>query len=184
MRINVISGGSASSSRRESLVKEFESNDITDYEIWDGVFDTRSIVKSINHSHKLIVEYAQLLKWEEVCIAEDDLRFSHKDSFRYFLDQKPEKYDIYLSSIYHGDISPENTVKSFCGLHLYIVHSNFYDTFLSLPSEAHIDQSMSGLGLFKVCNPFIAYQANGFSQNTGKNEVYDTLMNGRTFYKG
>lgn len=168
--------------RLPRLLNELSSNGITDYELWEGIIDQKSSQKGINQSHKQIVEYAQLAKWDEVLIMEDDVRFCGEGSFEYFLQNKPESFDIYLAGIYMGEILPDNTVKTFSGLHCYIVHSKFYEKFLSTPTDAHIDRALSELGEFKVCNPFAAIQYNGFSSNTRKEENYDYLLNNRELY--
>jgi hypothetical protein len=152
----------------------------SDYELWDGVF-LPSIKASINAAHKQIVRYAQLAEWEEVCIVEDDLIFTSPNSWRYFLDHKPTDYDIYLSMIYLGEIDENNIVKDFTGLTLYVVHSRFYDTFLSVPDDDHLDRLLGGLGRYVVCNPFVAKQSDGFSSNTGKWENYEDLLKSRRF---
>ena len=164
------------------LLNELESNNINNFELWEGTVDQYSTKRGINKSHKQIVEYAKLAKWDEVLIMEDDVRFCGKDAFNYFLDNKPQDFDIYLSGIYLGEILPDNSVKSFSGLHCYIVHSKFYDTFLSTPDDEHIDRALANLGTYKVCNPFAAVQYNGFSSNTKKEENYDELLKSRSLY--
>ncbi len=183
MRLNVIN---ARGDRRDNLLKELKSQNITDYELWDGVF-IPSIKASINAAHKQIVEYAKLAEWEEVCIAEDDLKATHPNSWNYFLQNKPADYDLYLSMIYLGQPDENNIVKDFTGLTLYCIHSRFYDKFLSVdPNEHidHLDRALRGLGKFVVCNPFTFIQYNGRSSNTGKHEEYDSLLIGRNLYNG
>ncbi len=43
---------------------------------------------------------------------EDDVRFTNPNSFKYFLENKPKDFDIYLSGIYLGEILEDNSVKS------------------------------------------------------------------------
>jgi len=117
-------------------------------------------------------------------IAEDDFVGTHEDSFRYFLENEPPEYDLYLSMVYLGDLDGENRVKSFTGLTLYIVHSKFYDKFLSVDPNEHIDRALAGMGDFRVCNPFTFIQHNGWSSNTGKEEKYDNLLEGRKLFGG
>jgi len=78
-----------------------------------------------------------------------------------------------------GQIKDDNTVDSFCGLGLYGVSRSFYDTFLAADPYDHIDRSLSGKGKFVVCNPFVAEQYDGHSSNTGKEEKYQHLMEGK-----
>lgn len=165
-------------------MKELEVQNISDYVLWDGIYKYDSAKENINAAHKQIVEYAQLAGWDEVAIGEDDLRFFAPGAWDYFLANKPKDFDLYLSSIYMGDIKEDNTVDYFCGFGLYIVHSRFYDKFLSVDRHEHIDRAMKGLGKFVVCNPMIAEQTDGFSSNTGKDEKYHHLLNGRNLFTG
>lgn len=182
MKLNVICGNRTE--RMPRLVDELYKQGIKDYELWEGIYLPHSVKASINAAHKQIVKYARLAEWEEVAIAEDDLKFTHPNSWNYFLSQKPKDFDIYLSMIYSGDIDENNCVKKFTGMTLYIVAKRFYDTFLSIPDEEHIDQALANFGKYVVCNPFVAMQYDGFSGNTGKNEQYETLLQGRNIYFG
>jgi hypothetical protein len=113
---------------------------------------------------------------------EDDVRFTNPNSFKYFLENKPKDFDIYLSGIYIGEILEDNSVKSFTGFHCYIVNERFYDEYLSVPDDEHIDRALSNLGKYYVCNPFIAIQYNGFSYNTKMDMNYDDLLRERELY--
>jgi hypothetical protein len=168
--------------RLPRLLTELREQGVGDYEIWDGVYKHDSAVKNINEAHRQIVEYADVAGREMVMIAEDDLKFFGAGAWDYYIKNIPTDFDIYLSGIYMGDIAEDNTVKHFCGLHLYTVHKRFYQTFLSLPPAEHIDRAMKGLGKFVVCNPMIAEQYDGHSQNTGKDEKYRNLLNGRNIF--
>ena len=162
-------------------MKEIESQTIPiDFEFWDAVY-LPSVKAGINSAHKQIVEYARLAGWDEVCIAEDDLQFSSEKSWEYFLANKPTDFDIYLSMVYLGEPDENNIVKEYTGMTLYVVSSRFYDKFLSVDPNEHIDRALGGLGVYKVCRPFIAKQYNGWSSNTGKTENYDELLRNRIF---
>lgn len=170
------------SERYTRLMKELATQGIMQYELFPSVYDWRSVKRSINLAHKQCVEYAKLKGYPEICIMEDDVRFCGYGAFDYFLSKKPAEFDLYLGGVYVGDIQPDNTVREFSGFHCYIIRERFYDTFLSLPADAHIDNACAGKGLFYVCNPFACVQYNGFSSNTGKEENYDGLLDGREFY--
>lgn len=171
--------------RLKRLVVELSNQGIDQYTIFPGIHDRRSVKAGINLAHKSVIEYAKEAGFEEVCVMEDDLKACHPtDSWRYFLNQKPKYFDIYLSGIYMGEILPGNVVKNFCGFHCYIVHQRFYDTFLSTEEDAHIDQALAGLGKYVVCEPFAFVQYEGVSSNTGKFESYDRLLQGRSLYTG
>lgn len=181
-RLNIIVGNRPE--RVPLLMEELQRQGITNYKFWDGVYFRHSVKASINEAHKQIVRYAKLAEFGDVLIAEDDFIGTHPDSFKFFISQTPKEYDMYLSMVYLGQLDEQNRVKSFTGMTLYSVHSRFYDTFLSVDPEEHIDRALAGLGDYHVCNPFAFIQRNGFSSNTGKGEVYDTLLQGRNLFGG
>ncbi len=183
-RLNIICGNR--SERMPLLLSEIERQGITNYKFWDGIYEAKKTAKeNINAAHRQIVEYARLAEFGEVLVAEDDFVGCHPDSFKFFLQNKPEQYDLYLSQIYMGDIDENNRVKSFTGMTMYFVHSRYYDKFLSVNKEEHIDHALSAVGGdFVVCNPFAFVQRNGFSSNTGKHEIYDSLLSGRKLFGG
>lgn len=168
--------------RMPRLLKELEQQGIYDYKMWDGIYHRESVKKSINLAHKQIVEYARFLGEEEVLILEDDIRFCGEGAFSHYLKTKPEKYDLYLGGIYLGEINKNNQVRTFSGLHCYMVHSHFYDTFLSTPDDEHLDRILSNLGEYYVSYPFTSIQYNGKSSQSRKEENYDNLLNGRILY--
>ena len=160
------------------LKEQLSQQGVYNYELWDGVYKYDSVKANINAAHKQIVYYAKIAEFSEVVIAEDDLVFTHPGAWDYFVSSVPNKYDIYLGGCYSPVFNTDNSLRSFCGLHLYSVHEKFYDKFLSLPDFEHIDRSMEGLGNFILCEPMVAIQRNGFSSNTGKDENYDQLLQG------
>jgi len=168
--------------RHFRLLKELAEQGIEKYEIFPAIHDISSVKRGINLAHKSVVEYAMVAGFDEVCVMEDDIRATSYGSWDYFLANKPEDFDLYLSGIYIGHIFPDNTVHSFSGFHCYIVKKKFYETFLSMPDDAHIDRVLEGQGKYVVCNPFAFIQYNGKSSNTGKYEVYDRLLDGRELY--
>lgn len=133
---NIINGNI---NRLPKLIEELNNQNIRIFNIVEGKHDSTSVVKAINLSHKMIVEDALDKGLEEVCIFEDDIKFTDLGAWDYYLINKPKSFDIYLGGIYLGDILPDNTVKSFTALHCYIIHSKFYTTFLSTPDNQHID---------------------------------------------
>lgn len=178
-RLNIIIGNRGE--RLPRLMKELETQGITNYEFWEGIY-LPSIKESINAAHRQIVEYARLAEFAEVVIAEDDIMFSNVGAWQYFLSQKPKEYDIFLGGIFNGDIDENNVVRDFTGMTLYSVHSRFYDTFLSVNPLDHIDRELGGLGRYIVCHPMVATQYDGVSGNTGKFETYKEMQSGRTFW--
>src|SRR5262245_60079986 len=96
--------------RMESLLAQLSCQGITDYTIWNGIIDNNLAAKGISQAHKQIVRHAKENRLPEVLIAEDDLKFTAKGAFRFFLENKPQDFDLYLSSIYWGDLKKDNTV--------------------------------------------------------------------------
>ena len=165
-------------------MQELFRQNITDYKLWDGVRKP-SIKESINLAHKQIIEYAFENDLPEVCIAEDDFVGTHENSWRFFLNQKPSMFDIYLSSVFLGDIDWQGRVDKFTGLTLYIVSKKYYARFLSVPNDEHIDHALSNEGGdFVVCDPFTFIQKDGISGNTGKNETYGEFFKFRNLFGG
>lgn len=163
----------------EPLVAQFEKYGI-DYRIRPCVL-IDDVVKSINASHKMIVREAKEKGLKEVYIGEDDLMFTCDDSWNYFLKNKPDNFDIYIGGTYFID-APENwkppliKVKYYVGNHLIVVHEKYYDTFLSVPDNEHIDMAQGGRGDFVVCFPFPALQRPGFSSNSRAEVNYNSML--------
>jgi hypothetical protein len=115
-------------------------------------------------------------------ICEDDVHFTAKGAFDYFINNKPNDFDIYLGSINDGIIKKDDSVDDFSGTTIYIVKERFYDIFLALPEHLNIDRALSNKGKFIVCNPFIAIQHNGYSDNTKRFYNHEEYLAGRNLY--
>lgn len=133
--------------------------------LWEAVKGNRKSSMNVNAAHKQIVRYAKENNLPEICIAEDDIKFCGNGAWKYFLDNKPGDYDIYLGGITSGKILAGNVVERFSGFHLYMVHKKFYDIFLSVESSRDIDAAMTRKGRFIVCNPFAAITHKTFSDH-------------------
>lgn len=146
----------------ERLLGEFAEQGILEYKFWAAIRDSASVVASINASHKQIIRYAKENNIPEICVAEQDLTFTDKGAWDYFLKNKPKEFDIYLGATYILPVSN----KKICGFHLYIISEKYYDSFLSVPDDAHIDTAVCDWGGdFNFCYPFPALQKAGFSFN-------------------
>ncbi len=86
--------------RYEPLMEELKRQQIGDYKIWEAITDRKTVVESINASHKMIVRWAKENDMEEVLIGEDDLMIPNENGFKYFMDNKPDDYDMYLGGSY------------------------------------------------------------------------------------
>lgn len=172
--------------RLNNLHKQIEEQGI-DYCIMDGIVDKQMPFRGICRAHKFIVRLAREQRMSMVAIGEDDLQFSDKGAWDYFLEHIPNDFDLYLGSVYEGEINGYNRVtSSFCGLTLYIVHERFYQKFLSLRETNHLDRELgelSKLYKFYVCSPFVVKQIDGWSDNKKRYCEYDKLMEGKPFFK-
>lgn len=172
-----------------TLYTEIIEQGIT-HEYWNAVTDSANPVRSINLSHKQIILHAKLLKLPKICIMEEDVWFPAPDGWQYFLDNEPGDYDLYLGGVYGLNQSAMNRlegtgtiqINNFAGLHCYIIHERYYDTFLSIPEDQHIDLGNAGLGKYLVCYPFAAVQHPGWSSNNRDEVDYNVNIKEHIYY--
>ena len=169
--------------RAQLLHKEIVKQNIVDFKIWEGILDKENPKRGIARAHKQIIEWACKENLPSVLIAEDDIKFTALNAFDFFIKNEPKEFDLYLGGITYGSIKPDNSVTDFSGIHLYKINQNFYSTFLSLPEEKDVDRSLTNKGRFIVCNPFVAIQHNGFSDNQKKYKNYDLYFQNRQLFK-
>lgn len=140
--------------------------------------------KNINKSFRKIVQYGRDNGDEYTIIMEDDCIFHSFQSFGYYMKNMPEKFDLYLGMIYSGTVDGSRVTNGYSGNTLVCIHSRFYDTFLSAPSDVHYDR-WCGLQAFRreyyVCYPFVCRQMNGYSDNRRQESCYDVLLKDRGF---
>lgn len=174
--------------RYDLLQKEIEQEGLT-VVYWPAIKSEKPLA-GISLAHKQIVRYAKNQGLPFVCIAEDDLHFTASGAWIYFMENMPDDFDLYLASVYWGEIlQPSNTVHCFSGMTLYVVHQKFYNTFLSMPGDKHIDRALKYSGNFVVCNPFAAIQHETQSDNNrgvlnnskwmGKRKLFAGYENGK-----
>ena len=150
------------------------------HRIWEATVLPNTI-QAISLSHKKIVSWAKESNLIEVAIAEDDCIFTSINSYNYFIQNKPDEYDIYLGNHYSGIKMPNGCLYGFTGLTIYLIHSRYYDTFLSTPIGKNIDRAQDGKGIFVVCRPEIAKQRPGYSFHRKKEVNDDHYLAGRNF---
>ena len=177
MRINIIHLPQRRD-RFELLTEQLSQHLITDYTIWPGII-SKTPATGISRAHKQIVQWAKTSNLDSVLIAEDDFKFTSKSSFSYFINHIPPDFDLYLASVYQGNILENQIVERFSGLTFYVVNSRFYDTFLTTPEFEHLDLALSGNGKYVVCSPFTVIQHNGFSDNNLRDCNYDFYLEGK-----
>ncbi len=154
--------------RKEAVLKEMALENAP-YMFWDGIMMPMP-KQGVSKAHKQIVRHAKEKNLPYVIIAEDDMKWTGTGAWKYFLDNIPkEDWDLYLSSYYSGQADSNNMIKNFCGLTLYAVHSRYFDTFLSVPENRHLDTALSMAGgKFYVSPLFCTTQAPGYSDQRGR----------------
>lgn len=168
--------------RAELIKNELIEQGITNYKIWDGIKDSSLVCRGISKAHKQIVQFAKENNFSEVLIGEDDLHFTSKGAFCYFIDNKPDDFDIFLGGIYYGRLMKDSIVIDFSGLTLYIINKRFYKKFLSMNETEHLDRALRNSGKFIVCNPMVVIQHNGFSDNLKKDINYESFLKDRLLF--
>jgi len=163
-----------------------------DAEIWIAEHDPNDVVGSIGRSHKKIIQHAKEAGLKQVCILEEDVMFLGPKAWEHFLYNIPKDFDLYLGGCYglrqltyQRIASHEGPVEihNFAGLHCYIINESYYDKFLSLPENKHIDDQ-PGMGRFYVCSPFVALQHPGFSSNHKTKVNYNINIPKECLYHG
>ena len=168
--------------RRTSIAKQMDLEKVTNYRIWDGVIHSQPKT-GISRAHKQIVQYAKDSNLREVVVAEDDLMWTGTGAWKYFMDHKPYDFDIYVGSYYpRAYHDADFRVFGLRGMTLYVCNSRFFDKFLSLPEQMHIDGAiaMSGAKVI-VCDQFVCYQSDGYSDQRkryAENNIIDKKMFG------
>ena len=181
MTVNIIFD-SRRQEKYDPLIFELQAQGICDYRIWPCLIYP-DVVKSINASHKMVIKDAVYNNLPECFLMEDDCCFPAADGWQYFLRNKPDpsEYDLYLAATY----IPTDPPKHVCGFHLYSVSAKFYERFLSVPDETHIDTAMDDLkGDYKFCYPFAALQRPGFSANNMMQVNYNSCLQDKDVYGG
>jgi hypothetical protein len=164
----------------ETLYWELDRQGI-DAKFWEPVYDSNDVVRSISLSHKQIVRFAIEHHLPEICIMEEDVMFPAPDGWQYFQRNKPDHFDLYLAGAYGLNrqalihVAEGNgavPIHNFAGLHCYIINHTYYERFLAMPENKHIDDQ-PGLGKFYVCAPFAALQHPGWSSTARRPVDYN-----------
>lgn len=170
----------ARADRMENIVKQSTEQGF-EYVLWPAQkpVEREKTCAAISRAHKQIVRHAKDTKLREVLIMEDDVRFTAPGAFDYFMEQLEGRYvkDFGLYHIYLGGIMTgrplESMVRDFSGLHCYVVHEDFYDTFLGADENQHLDRWLACTkGAFHICHPMVAFQTDGYSDNSSSMEFF------------
>lgn len=161
--------------RRESVTKELEREGVP-YQFWPGVIMPMA-KQGISIAHKNVIRWAKKNNYSLAVIGEDDISFPAPGSWQYFLDNIPQHddWDLLLSGYYFGKVDENNIIKSFSGLSLYAVNARFFDTFLNVPENKHLDTALSMTGgKFYVTPLMCCVQTDGYSDQR-KSYVNDSV---------
>jgi hypothetical protein len=172
--------------RKENLKKEMKTQTVM-YFVWDGVLDITSPCTGISQAHKQIVREAKELNLDMIAIAEDDIVFNGAGAWDYFVKNIPESFDLYMGVSYYTQGYENGIVnKPFDSMTLYVVHKRFYDDFLALPEDNHIDRELSKLvdtKEIRISPLYVCHQLNGYSFNAKRNRDYHERIDGRPKYQ-
>jgi len=186
--------GNRSKDSINALLLELSKAGLSNVIIQDGYYDDENSKTNIACAHKRCVIHAMDNDWPYAIILEDDVWFTHPDSWDYFIksmNKLPQDWDIYTSGYYSvSKIEPEyqniERVIGFCGLHCYAVSKKFYVEFLKCPPKNNIDwwSSQRGRSLCFTCYPFAAIQKPGYSENVSEYKDYSKLLIGKKIFIG
>ena len=171
------------------LLGEFVEQGICKYKFWEAICDKKTVVESINASHKMIVSWAKENKKPFVLIAEQDLYFHHAGAFDYFIKNMPKEFDVYVAGSYLIDNrieykAPITKVNEWIGNHLIVVNESYYEWFLAVSDTDHIDTVHKGNGDFYLCYPMVAFQRAGWSSNNKAFADYNSALRPEDIWQG
>lgn len=172
--------------RLQQLIRQMEWNKVP-YTLWEGFDEPGNVKQAITRGHKKIIKYAKDNNLPFINIAEDDLVFTHKDSYKYFNEQVPDDYDLFFGLFYQAEVNEERRILNGMSgvLTLFRVNNNFYDFFLEMPDDVYTDRYL-GLTAFKhkyyVVPEFCCFQSGGWSDNLRQVMYYDVYLEGKKMY--
>jgi hypothetical protein len=148
---------------------------------------------NISRAFKQIVRYAKEKNLPMVTIMEDDGVLTSPNSWKYYNDNLPEDFDLYLGGIYAGQLEENRIVNGWSGNTLLTVHKNFYDFFLSANEDplglgqGHLDRWLGNFCFEKkyfVVRPFVVKQINNsYSDNHRRVQNYDAYEEKWEYYQ-
>ncbi len=169
--------------RWETLQQELKGQAIKDYIIWEGIENTNLACQGVSKAHKQVIQYAKDNNLKSILVAEDDIKFTSVGALDYFLANEPIRtYDLYLAGISYRKINSDQIVTDFSGLMLYKIAQPFYDTFLSIAENRHLDRNLKNKGTYIVCDPFAAIQHNGYSDTKKTYINFDAYFEKRKLF--
>lgn len=176
--------------REGSLLKEIEGqSEPIQIAFFEGVHEKKNTKKAICEGHQRIVRFAQENNLQNIIICEDDLRFTSPNSFKYFLSQIPKSYDIFCAMTYVCTKKEGNRLLGpfSGGLTLFSVNQRFYETFLNINPNVHLDRFLGEISPnfeMNECPLVPAYQSGGLSDNLKQVLFYDVYLENRELFNG
>lgn len=158
------------------------------HEAYDAIELKIQTKEAITKGHKLIIQSAKNNNLPYCIVAEDDLVFTASGAWNYFIANIPESFDLYFGLIYNGTVENNRVLNGMSGvMTLYVVHNRFYDFFLSIPDNVHIDREL-GQTAFKheyyVVPKMCVVQSGSYSDNLRRAMNYDVYLEGKELFKG
>lgn len=173
--------------REKSLLFEMQEQGAK-YKVWDAIYNPSDGKVGCSQSHKQIVRQAKKDNLPFVLIAEDDIVFSGKGAYDFFLKSIPDSFDIYLGTSYSYHNYPDGKVQYyFDSTTIYAVHARYYDDFLALDENKHLDNALSekvDVIDIMICQPYIAKQTDGYSFNQKNKVTNEWRLQGKEFFEG
>jgi hypothetical protein len=166
---------------QEALVQGFKPK------FWSGIYDRKNPKRGICKSHKQIIQFAKDNHLASIIVAEDDCKFTDREAFDYYLEKTPTDFDLYLGMTYVAEYKGNRVVNGMSGSHtLYTVHERFYDFYLSIPDDVHIDRYLGQFAWkykYLTCYPMVVQQTGGYSDNLKRTMSYGGFHRKLEFYK-
>lgn len=173
--------------RLQNLMEQTAEQGIA-YKLWPGITENKNVITNISQAHKKIVRYAKENGMKQVHIAEDDLVFTGKGAWKYYLKNIPADYfDLYCGLLYAGQTKGNAILSGRMSgsLTLYTISRPFYSAFLSADEKINLDWQLgkwAGYYNYYVCSPFVVKQMSGFSDHFKKDMNYTAFEENKNFY--
>lgn len=173
--------------RYENILKQSKDQGFN-FKIWEGVLSKSNPKIEITKAHKRIIQAAKDNNQRMVFVAEDDFSFTCVGAWEYFINNIPESFDLFFGLVYQGTVVNNRVINGMSGvMTLYCCHERFYNYFLSIPDDVHVDRYLGQQAFNKeyyVTPKFCVTQTGGFSDNLRRTMYYDVYLQGKELYKG
>ena len=176
--------------RMPNVLKQLEQQQIDFYSIHEAIDATEfkmPVKKAITQGHKRIIQSAKNNNLPYCIVAEDDLVFTGNGAWNYFIGNMPESFDLYFGLIYQGTVENNRVLNGMSGvMTLYVVHQRFYDFFLSIPDDCHVDRELGQTAYkheYYVSPKICVVQSGSYSDNLRRSMNYDVYLDGKEVYE-